>query len=224
MPLSDAQQDLHWNARYGWGRVCQANDWYATKGRLLPEATKGDFSQWHKKVWAFAELLARQNNRAVTPDDLRKGTYMLALGVPKSLTKFENGDLDRVLIVFRLLIEPDDLRAVRDWMAYEAFDQAKAEIARCKAAGMPVTIELPDDPGERRRHLHNIERLPEAVKMHLVRHRFGGTLPEDMSLKELRQFSMIVKNRRDYGRRTELNAHSPVFIGEAIIPDENIPF
>lgn len=201
MPLNAQQIDLHWNRRVGWARVCQANDWYACKGRLDPEAVKGDYSQWHKKVWAFADLVARQHARAVTPDDLRKGVYFLALGEPKSLTKFENDDLDRVLILFRLLVEPDDLKALQDWMAYERFDQAKAEIARCKAQGIPCHAELPDNPGERRRHLYFISKSPEAVVMHFVRTRFYGKLPEDMSVAELRQFSMTLKNRRDYSNR-----------------------
>jgi len=69
-----------------------------------------------------------------------------------------------------------------------------------------------------------IGKTPQAVMLHLARNRFAGTLPEDMSLAQLRQFSMILKNRRDYGRRTELNAHTPVFVGEPMIPDEELPF
>jgi hypothetical protein len=194
------------------------------EGRMHDEARRGDFSQWHKKVWAFAELIARQAGRAVLPDDLRKGTYMLAVGTPKSLTVFENADMDRVLIVFRLLVEPDDLRAVKDWLAYEAFDQAKAEIARCRSMGVPCDIALPDDPGERRRHLHTIDKLPEAVRRHLLRNRFAGRLAEDLTLRELRQFTMIVKNRRDYTSRNQLNAHKAQFVDEVTVPDERVPW
>jgi len=201
MPLSEAQTDLHWSMRVGWGAVCQTNAWRIRDHRLFPEAHKADFSQWHAKVWAFAELIARQNHRAVTPDDLRKGTYMFALGTPKSLTKFDNGDLDRVLILFRLLVEPDDLKAVKDWIAYERFDQAKAEIARCKRQGVSCNVTLPDDPGERRRHLFFVSKYPDAVIRHFVVDRFQGVQPEDMPLRDLRQLTTTLKNRRDYSNR-----------------------
>lgn len=223
--LSTAQINLHWNMKFGWGRVCHANDWYMAKGRMDMEATKADYSQWHRKVWAFAEMLARAAHRGVTPDDLRKGTYMLALGVPKSFTKFDNGDLDRVLIAFRLLIEPDDLKAVNDFCAYEAFDQAKAEMARCRQLGLPCAVALPDDPGEIRRHMFFVKQAPEAILRHFCRDRFGGKLPEDMTLEELRQLTRTLKNRKDYGRRTELNARSPQGVNEPpMIHDEMIPF
>lgn len=197
MPLTDAQKTLHWSYTHGWAAVCRANRWptSASCNRFADDARREACSEWHRKVWEFAETIARQQYRAVTADDLRKGCYMLALGSPKSLTQFNNADLDRVLVVFRLMIEPDDLGAVRDWLAYEAFDHARKEIA----AGRPCA--LPDDPGERRRHMHTLHNVPEAVLRHLLHDRFGGQNLEDLSLRDLREFTTTIKNRRNYADR-----------------------
>lgn len=223
MPLSDAQKNLHWGQPDGWGRVCAQNKWRMVKGRLDIEAIEANGSEFHGKVWAFAEAIALKNNRAVTPDDLRKGTYTFALGTAKSLTKFENADLDRVLLVFQLLIEPDNLSAVKDWLAYEKFDKARAEIERCRKAREVCNVTLPDDPGERRRHLHFINQNPQGVIKHLVRQRFAGVLPEDMPLSDLRDFSKTLKNRRAYENRPVQPNETPVAIEEEL-PDEMVPF
>ena len=204
MPLNAAQIKLHWagnRSRDGFWRVCAVNHWRMIGGRLDAEARRDGPGDWHAKVWACADALARENHTAVTPDDLRKGTYMLALGAAKSLTKFDNTDLDRVLILFRLLVEPDDLKAVKDWIAYERFDQAKAEIARCKRQGVSCNVTLPDDPGERRRHLFFVSKYPDAVIRHFVADRFHGVQPEDMPLRDLRQLTTTLKNRRNYSNR-----------------------
>jgi hypothetical protein len=204
MPLNAAQIKLHWagnRSHDGFWRVCAVNHWRMVGGRLDAEARRDGPGDWHSKVWACAEAIARANHTAVTPDDLRKGTYMLALGAAKSLTKFDNTDLDRVLVMFRLLVEPEDLRTVKDWLAYEVFDRARAEIDRCKRQGVTCNVTLPDDPGERRRHLYFIYQSPEAVVAHFVKTRFRGVEPEDMCLRDLRDFSKTLKTRRDYNDR-----------------------
>lgn len=204
--LTEAQKDLHWSASRGWGRVCAVNRWSMVAGTLSASAVGPADSEWHAKVWAAALALATARAHAIEPNDLRQGAYVIALGESKSLTKFNNGDLDRVLVLFRLLIEPDDLRAVTDWRAYERFDQAAAERLRCRQQGIPFHVELPDDPGERRRHLNAVRDLPEAIVRKFARDRFAGTLPEDMTLAQLRDFTRTIKNRRAYNNRPGMEA------------------
>src|SRR5258706_8715300 len=117
--LTEAQTSLHGNNRHGWGAVCEVNNWYLEKGRLAPQAALAERSQWHQRVWAFAGIVAQRSGRAVVVDDLRKGCYLFALGTLKSLTAFDNEDLDRTLNAFALLIDPDNLNAVKDRIAYE---------------------------------------------------------------------------------------------------------
>ena len=221
MSLSQAQLDLHWSNHKGWGGVVLANKWARIDGRLCSEAASAERSQWHGRVWAFADLLARRKHTAVGVEELRKGAYMLILGETKSLTQFNNDDLDRVLIVFRLLVEPDDLLAVNDFLAYEAFDAAKREIGRCKALGVPCGVALPEDPGERRRHLYYIRSCkPEYVRI-ILRDRFAGRMAEELSLAELRSLTTTLKNRP---RAMVYNpAPAPKPKAEAV-PAENIPF
>ncbi|GEM_PF-5459134 len=202
MALSEAQTSLHWNNQYGWGRVCSVNGWWMENGRLSAEANGKDHSQWHAQVWAFATMLADQQNKAVAPDHLRKGTYLFALGKLKSLTQFDNEDLDRCLNAFALLIGPDNLDAVKDRLAYEEFDRVMAEIARCKRLDIECDLKVPDHPGERRRHLAFVRR--NGAPRSLLVERFNGRDPEDMPLWQLRQLTATLKNRRPYGRKSEL--------------------
>ena len=67
------------------------------------------------KVLTTAEVLAHGHHRSVTADDLRRGCNVVATG------KISSGDLDnkqtnRVVALFKLLTDPDDLDAVMNWL------------------------------------------------------------------------------------------------------------
>lgn len=172
MPLTKPQIDLHWRA---YGAVVGTNHWRMQDSRLVPEANRGDGSQWHRKVWAFAEVIARQNARAVTPDDLRKGAYTFALGKLKSLTKFDNRDLDRVLALMRLLVNPDDLDAV---MKHEAYQRG-------------------EDPGmERRLDAGIAMKAPEAYIAAVSLGKFGTKDWRNLNTWQKRDLNMTLSSRR----------------------------
>lgn len=227
MPLTDRQKSKYFGRVDGWARVRHANDWNMVNGRLSPEAAKAEFSQWHGQVWAFAEVLARQNHRAITLDDLRHGAHWLALGTPKSSKALNNADFDRVLIVFKLLIDPNDIgttpknNPVADWIAFQQFEAAKREIARCRELRIPCAVALPDDPGERRRQLYFIGLKTPQYVMRIVRERFAGQLPEDMSLRDLRQLSMTLDNRTN---AQPAPRPAPVVEKPTEVPDDMIPW
>jgi hypothetical protein len=102
-----------------WGRVVDAHDWRMAKGRLVGkrqdrhglEETTG----LYQMVWDAAELVARKEARAVRPDDLRHGCHLVALAKDKSSADFSNAELDRVVTLFRVLTDPDDLDAIMAW-------------------------------------------------------------------------------------------------------------
>lgn len=177
MPLTPAQTVLHWRQ---WGDVVQANDWRMAKGRLLPEAESGR-SLFHKLVWRDAARLAQQHRRGLTADDLRHGCYLTATtkvpGWPRSalpcasLADLGNRTFSRVLVLFALLVDDDDLGALIKW-------------------------EHPEN-SERESLLKSIERrAPDAVTRAIAAERFGTRQWENLEdLGELRWLLRAVADR-----------------------------
>ena len=58
---------------------------------------------------------ARAAGRGMTADDLRHAGHVVALGRPVSSNDLDNRDLDRVMSLWRLLADPEDLSAVMAW-------------------------------------------------------------------------------------------------------------
>lgn len=224
--MSTAQINLHWGMKIGWGRVCQANDWFMDKGRLSPDAQHNrELSEYHRKVWNLAQLIAHQDHREIKPDDFRKAAYIVALGKPKSFTAFDNDDLDRVLIIFRLLINPDDLDAMNQQMAYEAYDAAMAEQARCKQLRIPCTVQIPDHPGERRRHIAGIKlKAPEQYILKVSLGKFGTRYWVDLSLEELRQLTRTLSQRKPAWGRPSRFTRPTQQERESVFDEANAPF
>jgi hypothetical protein len=206
--LSEFQTPLHWRL---WGEVCRKNHWHDVGGRVADEAQlTRNTSDYHRTVWAFAEMLARQGNRPVVADHLRKGAYCDMLARPKSLTQFDNADLDRVLVLFRLLIEPADLTAGKDYAAYKEYDRVKAEIARCRHLKVPCALTLPDDPGQRRRLLNAVKQAPLALVNYFLRQETEYFLTmdyESLPLAKLHSLVRTLKNRRAEFHRPVHHAH-----------------
>jgi hypothetical protein len=102
-----------------WNKAAAVHEWRMAKGRLVGkrqdrhglEETTGLYHM----VWAAAELLARKEARAVRPDDLRHGCHLVALAKDKSSAEFTNAEVDRVVTLFRVLTDPDDLDAIMAW-------------------------------------------------------------------------------------------------------------
>lgn len=123
MPLTESQTKLHWKA---WAACAHANSWQMEKGRLSAEAqiTRGE-TILHKLVWRDAERLARQESRGVTADDLRHACYITATtkvpGWPASqlpvtsMKDLGNRSFSRLLVLWQLLIDADDLTAQIKW-------------------------------------------------------------------------------------------------------------
>lgn len=123
MPLTPAQTSLHWKR---WAAVVHANDWRMDRGRLHPGARHTrDATLFHKLVWREAEREALQQHGAVTADHLRHGSYAVATtNVPawprsvlpvRSLADLGNRTFSRVLVLWALLVDEDDLDAQIKW-------------------------------------------------------------------------------------------------------------
>lgn len=109
--MTRAQEIFHWRE---WNKVVRANGWRMRRGYLAEEARR-DGSEEMRKVWVFAEQLARVNHRAVTVDDLRHATYVLAAGRDATHADLTNKEFNRVLGLWALLAEPESLQAQMDW-------------------------------------------------------------------------------------------------------------
>lgn len=175
--LNASQESLHWNTIRGWGAVVVRNNWRVEKGRLVPAAAEAVHrSTWHLTVWNIAQQTAHEELRAMTANDLRHACYIHALGKLKKHKAFTNAEFDRVLAIFAVLIDPDDLDAVMKKHDYEAGG----------------------DPGEARRHLHFIRGVPAAyTKSILIAEEkfYGSTHYLSFPLAKLRTLTTTLKNR-----------------------------
>ena len=104
--------------KYGpaWGAVCAANAWRMARGRLVPEADASrERTGEHRDVWMLAEQHALQQHRSVTVDDLRRGCGAVVTRKFCSTYDLTNKQFTRLLDLFALLIDPDNLTARRYW-------------------------------------------------------------------------------------------------------------
>ena len=151
--LTPDQDKLHWSSHRnqrgdcGWGFVVRANQWNKL-GALGLRYGAGDTprSDWHKKVFGFAQMLLQRDSELDALGALRKGAYLLAIGKVKSHKAFTDDEFDRVLNMFRLLADPEELRAGLD---YNDFQNGVS-------------------PGAKRRLRYRIRQAPAAAVQHIL--------------------------------------------------------
>jgi len=112
-----------------WGKVASKYDWRMEKRRLicdlgaLQEAVNGWQEQTAREVMLnvlrYAGHFARQNHRAIEPDDLRHACNFVAAKVMSS-DQLTGKQLQRVVCLFDVLAAPMNLRAIRRWENPEA--------------------------------------------------------------------------------------------------------
>jgi hypothetical protein len=170
------------------------------RGRLVPEAllraeqldTGAVALGLHAQVVALGQQHARQNSRALTVEDLRKGCVARITNQFQSVKDLDNSQFDRLLLLFSLLIEAGNLKALSEWQNYERYDQARA-------AGLTGC----EDPGKRKRYIASIKAMTygrEAYLYAILKHRFHTVDWQDLPLGELRQLLFTIKTRT--GQRT----------------------
>jgi hypothetical protein len=191
MPLTEKQDTLYWRT---WSKVVRANGW--SESFVAPVTARSD---WHQKVFALALSLTHSLTDSRV-SRLRTAATIEAIGRPKSHKSFDNAEFDRFLVVCDVLTDPESISAVKDKLAYEEYDRVKAEIARCRSHQLSTLhLQLPDDPGERRRQLFYIRKVPAAYRDAILRAEtsyYHSLDFEDFPLEQLRCLTRTLKNRR----------------------------
>lgn len=157
---------LYWPA---WGRAFRRN-WAMERGRLsrLPDATN---SEWMDAVVVNALALARRHHRAPIADDLRHACHAVACGRAISSKDLNNAQVDRVLTLFALLEDPDNLDAVMRW-------------------------QNPQLDAERRVDWAITHTAPEAYVRQIAGDKYGTRMWEWLDIGQKRNLLMTLKNRQ----------------------------
>ncbi|HOQ48170.1 MAG TPA: hypothetical protein PLH97_10995 [Verrucomicrobiota bacterium] len=163
-----------------WNACCQANGWHTSDGFATVDESR--LSEEGRKVLTFArqralmrdgvKLLAAQ---PVKLDDLRHGAHWVALGRDKSSEDLTNAEVDRVVALFQVLTDPDDLGARLKWDAY-----LRGE-----------------DPGEVKRLDWSIRHAaPDAYVRTIAADKFGTRAWEHLNVNQKRQLAITLTERR----------------------------
>lgn len=183
--MNTAQLQLY---RRAWQAAAVAHRWNTTAGRAAVLAAHHAGNVWISpelgtvlsNIYALAQFTAQSAEREVNADDLRHACTGAAIGRHKSSKHFTNADLDKVLALLRLLANPTDLRNLVSFTNGEA--------------------------GERRRHVHVITRADAPYWQSIARDKFSHADLDRLTLEQLRQLSLTLRNRRQHRVATNQEA------------------
>lgn len=171
-----------------WNAAFNAN-WRREKSRVLAVENRIE-SEWVRKVETLAQQLALQQHRAPVADDLRHACHVVAISRDKSSHDLSNAELDRVVTLFKLLANPDDLDAVMSWQHPENAERKRLVYAIKTAA-------------------------PHAYIDDICRDMFAPIYEppfwEDLPIASLRHLSVTLKHRKATWNRKQLSAANAPF-------------
>ena len=173
--MSPAQTQFYFRT---WQAAAAAHGWNFKAGVVAALAAHHAGEVWQSPalnrtlapIYEHAEFSAQRDGREVTGNDLRHACTALAVGRQASSKSFSNQDFDCVLALLRVLAEPQNLKYLA------AFEHA-------------------DESGERRRHVHVITQADEFYWRKISRDRFGHFDLDRLTLVQLRQLSLTIRNR-----------------------------
>jgi hypothetical protein len=181
-----------------WSACVKANAWHMEDGRLVGNGLSDQPSTINDqlpKVLTFARQIAQAQHRGPMVDDLRHACHIVALGRDKSSKVLNNAELDRVVALFKLLADPEDLSAIMAWE-----NPVEADVKRVKWF---IT-----------------NTAPSAYVAAIARDKFGTSDWESLDLKQMRFLAMTLANRRDRKHSKIPSRRAP----EPEVPAENCPF
>jgi hypothetical protein len=159
-------------------RAAFAANWRADRGvvLMLDQPANPDLA---RQIDTLARQVAEREARKMTGDDLRRMAHFVILGRQISSNDMDNRALDRVLTTFRLLADPDDLKALIDQDNPQAADRKRLEYA-VRNCGWP-----------------------EAYVLHVCSQKFGTTNWASLPIDRLHQLVITLKARRSAQQRRQ---------------------
>jgi hypothetical protein len=156
-----------------WTACCRANGWKMQQGRLLYDASQ--LTEEGRKVLAFAMQRAVTEHRPVNVDDMRHAAHIVAIGRDKSSEHLTNDEVDRVVTLFQLLTDPEDLGYRMKWDAYQRGE----------------------DPGVVTRLDWSIRHAaPDAYVRAIAHGKFGTRAWENLTVGQKQHLAMTLAQRR----------------------------
>lgn len=156
-----------------WNDAVAANQWRMEQKRLV--IAENRLTDEGRKIVALARQRAALNQRGPVLDDLRHAAHIFALGKDKSSEALTNQETDKVVTLFRLLTDPEDLDAVMAWQAYQRGD----------------------DPGAHKRIEWFITHAaPDEYTRAIAADKFGTRQWENLGIGEKRNLATTLANRK----------------------------
>lgn len=181
--MNPAQTKLFWRT---WQAAAKAHGWNSKAGIVTALANHHAGKIWESpalhetldQIYQHAAFLAVRADRDVTADDLRHGVTVVAVGRHVSSKKFTNADFDKVLALLRLLAEPTNLDNL-------------------------LAAQNGREAGERKRQLFFIGQFAPEYVSAIARDKFSHNDMDRLSLAELRQLALTLRNRPRARTRAE---------------------
>jgi hypothetical protein len=176
-----------------WREVCLENGWRFAGGRLADGAVL-DANSWVEQVIQAAQGRALRRGCTLNAEDLRHGCHIAAFGRDCSSKAIGSGaEFSRIITLFKLLTNPDDLSAIVAWSN--------------------------PDEDTRRRLVYRIRTAaPLAYILDICRDRFHGKFEaphwDALPVPCLRNLVMVLSQRTDQFRRPIPGTPEPVEIDE----------
>lgn len=183
-----------------WQAAAKNHGWHKSGGSMRVEFFgTPELNALYQRVCTIASERARASACAASPDDYRHACHIVAFGEDVSSSALTNKQLDRILALFRLLADPDDLRATLAW-------------------------NNPQDEQRKRLLWWLKNNCREAYIVSISRERFGTDDWESLDFPDLRQLHMTLKNRSAAQKPPRAAATSPDFVNVSRETADNVPF
>ena len=101
-----------------WTPCARANNWHSLTALYGQPAREGSHpldQELLAQVRACAKQLAQREHRGERPNDFRHACHLVALTREKSSLDLTNDECTRVVDLFRVLREPDNLKFIAHW-------------------------------------------------------------------------------------------------------------
>lgn len=161
-----------------WGKAAANHGWHkrGAAHRVAFFGSAPELNDLYQRIWNIAEERAgtHDSHRFLPPapatEDFRHACHIVALGVDKSSTQLTNAETDRILALFKLLADPDDLSATLAW-------------------------NNPDEEKRKRMLWWINNNCVESYVVEVCRQKFQTDDLESLNFKQLGQLHMTLKNR-----------------------------